>query len=118
MNVMIIDDDTWQADLYKTELEQSGHHVAMAHDAYQAIDMIDNAPPDVIVLDMLLPGSNGVALLHELRSYNDLGDIPVVVVSAQAVAPKTLRPYGVMRTLDKTTLKRGDIVAAVEAVGA
>lgn len=116
MKVLIIDDDQWQADLYCLELQQNAHQCVVANDAYSAISLIDNDPPDVIVLDLLLPGSNGIALLHELRSYGDLTTIPVIIISSEAVLENTLKGYGVVRTLDKTTLNQGDVLAAVEAV--
>lgn len=93
--VLVVEDDSWQAEHLARQLEQAGYRVMVAAHALEAIDQIDSLPPDVIVLDMFLPGANGMALLHEIRSYADLAAIPVLVCSTEQLALHQLKPYGV-----------------------
>lgn len=112
--VLIVEDDPWQRDHVASVLGRRKMEVQVSGHAYEALDAIDNSPPDVILLDMKLPGVNAMALLHELQSHDDLARIPVVVMSAQTdVTYEELAPYGVVRLLDKATMKPEDIAAAV-----
>lgn len=79
MKVLLIEDDIWQADLVKDRLTKEGMEVAVVRDAIAGIEQVDSAMPTVIVLDIFLPGPNGLAFLHELRSFSDTGDIPVII---------------------------------------
>lgn len=111
--VLIIDDDSWQIEHFGRLLEQNGFQVSSAVNALIAIDNIDRQKPDVVVLDMLMPGPNGMTLLHELQSHVDLAAIPVVVCSSLQLSLAELKPYGVVAVLDKTTMSQNDLIAAV-----
>ena len=116
--VAIIDDDVWMGDLIGKELRSAGFDVATAKDADEGIDLIDKYSPNVIVLDFFMPGPNAIALLHELQSYTDTSQIPIVLCTnnASRMKLKTLRPYGVRALLDKTTMIPGDILSATRRV--
>lgn len=112
--VLIVDDDDWQADHLAQQLRTTGYDVVVSAHAPQALALIDDEQlPDCIVLDIGLPGANGMTLLHELRSHADLAHIPVVVCSNVSVTLDELRPYGVTAFLAKSTINHGDIVTAV-----
>lgn len=115
---LVIDDDEWLAKLLARRLEHGGLAARIALNSIEALDLIDDFHPNVIILDLLMPGPNGLVLLHELQSHDDLGRIPVVVctTSAREVTLEQLRPYGVQLLLDKTTMQPDDIMAAVRKV--
>jgi CheY-like chemotaxis protein len=116
--VFIIEDDPWQADQYRLVLEASDYIVKIFDNGVAAIEAIDRARPDVIVLDMLLPGTTGLTLMHELQSYRDTGDVPVILCTnlADQVKLEDVAPYGVERILDKATMQPYDLVTAVRSV--
>ncbi len=111
--VLVVDDDIWQADMAVQQLMTNGFTTEAVPDALAAFASIDARPPEVIVLDMMLPGPNGIAFLHELRSHADIAGIPVIICSAQQLQLGKLRPYGVVSVLDKTTMQPDDVVTAV-----
>lgn len=113
--VLIVEDDTWQREHAADLLRKNKYVVAESAHALEAIDQIDTFQPDVIILDMMLPGSNGMALLHELQSHSDLASIPVVVMSTRTdISIENLQPYGVKVLLDKAKMQLDDLVAAVK----
>jgi twitching motility two-component system response regulator PilH len=116
--VLIIEDDPWQADQYRLVLEASDYIVKIFDNGVAAIEAIDRARPDVIVLDMLLPGTTGLTLMHELQSYSDTGNVPVILCTnlADQVKLEDVAPYGVERILDKATMQPYDLVTAVRSV--
>ncbi len=118
IRVLVIDDDQWLVDEYTRTLTTAGYTVERAGNALDAMETIDRLKPNVIILDLFMPGPNGIVLLHEIKSHTDLSRIPVILISNAAadLQPDVLAPYGVLRVLDKTTMTPGDIVAAVKRV--
>lgn len=115
--ILLVEDDTLTAQCYQTWLGASNHKVQHVTDVETAVDAVDTTPPDVILLDMLLPGATGVQLLHVLQSYPDLRNVPVILCSnALPKDTANLRAYGVRGVLNKATLTRVRLLSAVEAV--
>lgn len=116
--IVIVEDDTWLAEHYSRILTKAGYSVHLAPHALDAIDIIDEVEPDGILLDMLLAGVSGLALLHEMASHSDLAKIPIVVATnlGDQINENDLRPYGVSRLLDKATMTPDDVAAAFRAV--
>ena len=117
--VLLVEDEVWLGESYMKRLMAEGYEAAWCRDGYAAIEAIDEARPDVVVLDLLLPWANGLQLLHELASHTDLVTIPVIICSSalpENVSVDQLRHYGVRQVLDKTSLRPRDLVAAVRGV--
>jgi len=116
--VLIVEDDEWQAEQYERRLKTAGMRSQVVPHALAAIDVLDEAIPDVIVLDVLLPGPNAFVFLHELRSHPDLAGVPVLLCtnSADQIAEEDVKAYGVVRVLDKTTMVPADLVAAIRKI--
>jgi len=117
-SVLIIEDDKWLAENYVRVLTKAGYKTTIALHAISAIQLIDKDLPDAIILDVLLTGSTAFALLHELQSYGDTGDIPVILCTSLAsdLSLSKLSDYGVKRILDKTTMIPSDLLTSLKAV--
>lgn len=76
--ILIIDDDTHINDIVSKALRSEGYSVTSAYSGTEALLLIKNYKPDLILLDLMLPGLSGEELLPQIR------DIPVIVVSAKA----------------------------------
>lgn len=116
--ICIVEDEPWFAESVTRTLESAGVETVIASNAQSAIEQIDEFFPDAVVLDLLLAGSTGLVLLHELRSHDDLASLPVIICSTLIDQPTSerLRAYGVQRVLDKTTMQPDDILAALRGV--
>jgi PAS domain S-box-containing protein len=84
--ILIVDDDDDFRSLMKTQLSYAGYTVFDARDAASAIHIARTAHPDVITVDLLMPGVDGWSFIDRLRQAPDLANIPVVVVSGAANA--------------------------------
>ena len=115
---VIVEDDEWFAEQLATIMKKQGMNCQTASFADEALAKIDTHLPDVILLDMLLTGSTGLVLLHELQSHDDLARIPVIICSATAdmLEQPMLAAYGVRRVIDKTTMHPDDVLVAVRSV--
>lgn len=69
------------AKTFAAALTRGNHHVLRAQDAQSAINATDSVRPDCIILEISLPGHNGIEFLYELRSHADWQTIPVVIQS-------------------------------------
>lgn len=119
ISILLVEDEPWLGELYKKMLDSSGYEVAWCQDVYAAIDYIDDILPQLIVLDLLLPWSNGIGLLQALASHHDLARIPVIIYSnavPQDIDKITLRHYGVREVLDKATVTPRQLVSVVKKV--
>jgi len=116
--VLIVEDDGWLAHQQSRALERADFVTRVSPHAAAAMVEIDDFRPDVIVLDVLLTGNTGFTLLHELQSYGDTGQIPIILSTSLAseINLEDVKPYGVKRILDKATMKPDTIVAAVRSV--
>jgi DNA-binding response OmpR family regulator len=102
--VLVAEDEPCVANLIAYNLEQEGYRVSIAQDGVGALRALREAPPDLLVLDLLLPQRSGWQVLRTLRSQpKPLCDLPVLIVSALACdrLKKQLSSSGVERVLGK-----------------
>jgi len=81
MKILLADDDRVLTHLLSTQLRAKGAEVTVAQDAMQALMTAMRSPPDVIVLDIQMPGGTGIEALRKLKRSVRTSSIPVVVLS-------------------------------------
>jgi type II secretory ATPase GspE/PulE/Tfp pilus assembly ATPase PilB-like protein/CheY-like chemotaxis protein len=81
--VLLVDDEDDLRRVMRDLLEREGFTVQEARDGVQALDEVDRHAPDIIVLDLNLPGMDGYGVLTQLRSRPATKDIPIVVLTAK-----------------------------------
>lgn len=116
--VLIVEDEPWLAEGYATALATAGWRSVAVRTAAAAITAIDEHAPVAIFLDIMLPHVNGIQLLHELKSYADIGTTPVIICSsiADTLQPDQLKAYGVRKVLAKPRVTPASLVAALREV--
>ena len=77
--IVVVDDDPTVADVVGRYLIRDGHSVQSARDGYEALRLIEERPPDLVVLDLMLPGIDGLEVCKRLR---ERWPIPVVMLTA------------------------------------
>lgn len=80
--VLLVDDDRRFQRLLNQKLRNAGFHVVFAEDGLGAVSAARKEEPDVILLDLGLPGGDGFSVLERLRRHTQLCHIPIVVVTA------------------------------------
>jgi two-component system alkaline phosphatase synthesis response regulator PhoP len=81
--IMIIDDERHIVETLRLAFEKNGYEVVPVSDASLCIDIVDRERPDVIILDIMMPGMDGYEVYHNLYEDRRLAKIPVVVLTAK-----------------------------------
>lgn len=84
--VVYIEDDQEMIDLVVLILNRRGFQVKGAHGGRNGLDMIFQDPPDLILLDLMMPGMDGWEVYQQLKANEKTREIPVIVVTAKAQA--------------------------------
>jgi DNA-binding response OmpR family regulator len=84
--ILLVEDDSDLATLYRGVLRMAGFECLCASDGWNALRMVDDERPDLVVLDIHLPGLRGDEILREMASRDETRDIPVVVVTGSDIA--------------------------------
>lgn len=109
--VLVIDDEENIRLLYKEELEDEGYQVTLASTAEDAMDKINQSKPDIITLDIKMPGMDGIEFMRKLKE--EKREIPVILCSAYGRFKQDFRVWAsdayVVKSADlrelKTTIK-------------
>ena len=80
-NLLIIEDDEFLRNLASRKISSSGYKVTTAADGEQAQEILKEQTPDIILLDIMLPGINGFDLLKQIRENDKLKNVPVILLS-------------------------------------
>lgn len=109
-DVITVDNAPEDTEAQETE---SSDVVKTFPNAIEAMQAMDEDLPELIFLDVLLDGPDGFTLLHELVSYPDTAEIPVVIISSLELNAADLAVYGVVRVLNKAVMTPAMVRQAV-----
>jgi two-component system, OmpR family, response regulator ResD len=115
-DILVVDDETSVVEVVSLYLKREGFQVRTAADGRQALDAISERPPALVVLDLMLPQVDGLAILRRLRQETKAG-IPVIMLTARS--QEIDRIYGLELGADDYITKPfspAELVARVKAV--
>ncbi len=116
-SVLVVDDEIGALTLIGIMLERGGFDVLKAKDAASALAALDQSTPDIIILDVMMPGIDGIELCSIIRKRKDTSTIPVLILSARGDADSVMRGMdaGANDYLAKPILHH-DLVAKVRGI--
>lgn len=80
--ILVVDDDGDIRSLLRAILEVEGHYICEAADGEEALSLFTELQPEVVVLDIMMPGLSGLDVLRGIRSRADGHDVPIMVLTA------------------------------------
>jgi DNA-binding response OmpR family regulator len=80
MNILVVDDDRDIADIIGYSLRKEGHRVSLVHTGQEALEFAERTPPDLVVLDVMLPDVSGFDVCRRLRQHSR---VPVILLTAR-----------------------------------
>lgn len=81
--VLLVDDDANLAKMLKFRIETEGYEFMSAGDGKEMLEILKIKKPDVILLDIMLPNSDGYSVLREMRKNEEYARIPAIILSAK-----------------------------------
>ena len=94
-NIVIVDDTLWNLRVLSNMLTERGYLVRCVPSAEMALTAIDSEPPDLVLLDIMMPGMDGYELCRQLKADSRLRDIPVIFMSALDEVVDKVRAFSV-----------------------
>lgn len=109
--VLIVDDDEALRQILRLTMEREDFEVEEAEDGSAGLDKTDEFSPDIIVLDLMMPRTNGIDMLHKLQEKSS--KVPIVIMTgySQQVDEATLRKEANVVEFLKKPVRFGDLVA-------
>jgi len=81
--LLVVDDNEMNRDMLSRRLERKGYTVLTAEDGHQALAMLEAQPFDLVLLDIMMPGIDGVEVLKRIRATKGPSELPVIMVTAK-----------------------------------
>jgi DNA-binding response OmpR family regulator len=116
-SILLVEDDKFIARAYKDGLERAGFEVYVVTSGLEAIDKTREHNPDLMLLDLILPGKNGFEILEELRMTDEFRTLPVVVLSnlGQDTDIQKAKNLGALDYLVKTDYSMKEVIERLKA---
>jgi serine phosphatase RsbU (regulator of sigma subunit) len=89
--ILIVDDEPLNVSLLEQELDDIGYHTSAASSGPQALKLIEANAPDLVLLDIMMPGMDGFEVLSRIKAHDTWRHIPVVIISAIDDMPSIIR---------------------------
>jgi DNA-binding response OmpR family regulator len=90
-HILVVDDEIGALTLIGIMLERGGFSVLKAKDANAALAELEKGTPDLIILDVMMPGMDGIELCRVIRGRSQTTDTPVLILSARGDAESVMR---------------------------
>ncbi|HET7218471.1 MAG TPA: response regulator [Vicinamibacterales bacterium] len=113
--ILLIEDNAVAANVYAATLRRAGYRVDVASDGEAGLAALAAEPPDLVLLDLMLPKIAGLDVLRQIRARPELAHIPVLVTSNAYTPPRLdeLRKAGATQILTKASVSPKDIERVV-----
>lgn len=122
MKILIVEDDKFLSELISTKLTKEGYEVSIALDGETGLEKAKTEKPDIVLLDILLPGISGFEVLEQIKKSEDpaVKNIPVLILSNFGQESKVQQGLnlGAVDYLVKANFTTGEIVEKIRAITA
>ena len=82
--LLVVDDNEMNRDMLSRRLRRKGYGVEVAEDGAKALELVAGQPVDLVLLDIMMPGIDGIQVLRELRQKHSQAELPVIMATAKA----------------------------------
>lgn len=115
LDVLLVEDDPALSEMYRLKLVQDGYQVRLASDGLSGLEAALKHQPDLLLLDLRLPGLSGFALLERLRRVPGWTSLPVIVLSnyGELEVIKRGKALGVLEHLIKSQTTPASLIETI-----
>ena len=99
--ILVIDDEQGIRDLLDTLLQRKGYDVVLAASGQKGLELLRREQPDVIVLDLKMPGMDGLTVLQQIRSFDPKKPVIILTGAGTPETEQKVRALGVVEFVEK-----------------
>ncbi len=116
--ILIVDDDPDMVEIIRLVVEEAGYETSGAHDGPDSLRKLKSEHPDLVLLDIMMPGMDGWDILHHMKRDPSIKDTPVIVVTARTQTVDKMIGLHVARVQDYVTKPFGnrELIQRIEGV--
>ena len=116
--ILVVEDDIFISDIYQVKFSQEGFQVAVAVNGLEALKILDNFRPDIILLDIIMPQMDGIETLKKLKNDEKWKNIPIIMLTNISEKEKVeeSEEMGVNDYLVKSQFTPSEVVEKVNAL--
>jgi diguanylate cyclase (GGDEF)-like protein len=92
--ILVMEDEVFLQTVLKQVLEETGYEVEVAGDGLEGLKAVETNPPDLILMDVMMPGADGNEVCHRLKSSQRTRQIPIIMLTAMSGADDKIRSLG------------------------
>lgn len=117
MKILLAEDDMFFQNFYSRKLIEHGFQVYVAKDGVEALRLLQEAKPDIVLLDLIMPNKDGFDVLTEVAQHEELKKIPIVVFSTlgQEQDIEKAKSLGAAGYINKTFFDFDNLLAKIMA---
>lgn len=116
--ILLVEDEEILSQMYKDKLEEAGFRISLARNIAKAKESTKEEKPDLVILDILLPGENGLSFLKWLRENPNFQKVPVIVFSNfdDPETKKEAEGLGILSYVLKTSYTPSQLIEKVNSL--
>jgi DNA-binding response OmpR family regulator len=116
--ILVVEDDKFLRELISQKLKREGHDVREAVDGEDGVRKIEEEKPEIVLLDLILPGIDGFEVLAKIKGNPEREDVPVIILSNLGQRDDVERglKLGAVDFLIKAHFTPGEIIEKIEAI--
>jgi len=116
--VLIVEDDSFVAEVYSTKLLEMGHGVQIAQNGEEGLALVEKEKPDLILLDILMPVMGGIEMLEALKKKAEWKNIPVILLTnvGEKESIQKVRNLGVQDYIIKSHFTPAEVIEKIETI--
>lgn len=116
MRILVAEDDPDLQDAYLLALEKEGYEVIKAFDGKEAVAKAEEQKPDLILMDIMMPGFDGMTVLKMLKANSSLSAIPVVMMTNVESETLSAMGAGAAWYFVKSNISLGDVIQKIREI--
>lgn len=116
--ILIAEDDKFLANAYRLKLSKYNYEVTLAYDGDETIEALKKERPDLMILDLVMPKTDGFAVLETVKKTPEWANIPVIVVTnlGQQEDYERVTKLGALEYVVKTDISLDDLIEKIRKV--
>jgi CheY-like chemotaxis protein/anti-sigma regulatory factor (Ser/Thr protein kinase) len=118
--VLVVDDDRAATDLIQIILEDEGYRVIKAYEGRNGVELAASEHPDLIILDLIMPGTSGFNVAYQLKQNPETRDIPIIILTSMEIddeLQEQLSAY-VSGLMSKSSFTKRDLIKEIGSIEA